>query len=58
MKKHLHLASKIFAFPYCARLTLQVQETKIADFANGIDLDEVARNEPPHLVIQDLPSCF
>ena len=32
-------------------LTLQVPETKIAEFANSIDLDEVAHDEPPH---QDL----
>ena len=30
-------------------LTLSVPETKIAEFANSIDLDEVAHNEPPHL---------
>ena len=28
-----------------------VPETKIADFANSVDLDEVAHHEPPH---QDL----
>ena len=26
-----------------------VQETIIAEFANTIDLDEVAHDEPPHL---------
>ena len=30
-------------------LTLSVPETKIAEFANSVDLDEVAQNEPPHL---------
>ena len=30
-------------------LTLSVPETKIAEFANCVDLDEVAHNEPPHL---------
>ena len=33
---------------------LKVPETLIVDFANNIDLDEVAQNEPPHL---DLPCC-
>ena len=31
-------------------------ETKIADFANSVDLDEVAHNEPPHLDFHCLPS--
>ena len=35
-------------------LTLQVPQTKIAEFAHSIDLDEVAHNEPPH---QDLHFC-
>ena len=30
-------------------LTLHVPVTKIAEFANSIDLDEVAHNESPHL---------
>ena len=29
-------------------LTLKVPETKIAEFENSVDLDEVAHNEPPH----------
>ena len=29
---------------------------KIAEFANSIDLDEVAHNEPPHLDLHCLPS--
>ena len=34
-------------------LTLLVPETKVAEFANCVDLDKVAqnRNEPPHLVV-------
>ena len=32
-----------------------VPETKIAEFANSVDLDEVAHNEPPHLVLHCLP---
>ena len=29
--------------------TLQLPEIKIAEFANSVDLDEVAHDEPPHL---------
>ena len=32
-----------------AILTLSLPETKIAEFANSGDLDEVAHDEPPHL---------
>ena len=32
-----------------------VPETKIAEFANSVDLDEVAHNEPPHLDLHYLP---
>ena len=28
----------------------------MAEFANSVDLDEVAQNEPPHLDIHCLPS--
>ena len=28
----------------------------MAEFANGVDLDEVAHNEPPHLDLHCLPS--
>ena len=38
-----------------SNLTLSVPETKIADFANSVDLDEVAHNEPPHLDLHCLP---
>ena len=50
--------------PYCwfvvSRLILLVirDVTKIAEFANSIDLDEVAHNEPPHLDLHCLPSSF
>ena len=37
-------------------LTLSLPETKIAEFANGVDLDEVAHKEPPHLDLHCLPS--
>ena len=31
---------------------------KIAEFANSVDLDEVAHNEPPHLDLHCLPSAL
>ena len=36
--------------------SLSTSETKIAEFANSIDLDEVAHNEPPHLDLHCMPS--
>ena len=33
-------------------------ETKIAEFANSVDLDAVAQNEPPHLVQHCLSSSL
>ena len=30
----------------------------MAEFANSVDLDEVAQNEPPHLDIHCLPSSL
>ena len=29
--------------------------TKIAEFVNSVDLDELAHNEPPHLDLDYLP---
>ena len=40
------------------QLTLQVPETKTAEFANSVDLDEVAHYKPPHLDLHYLPSSF
>ena len=37
-------------------LTLSVTETKIAEFANSVDLDDVAHHEPHHLDLHCLPS--
>ena len=37
---------------------LKVQETQIAEFANSVDLDEVAHYEPPHLDLHCLPSSL
>ena len=39
-------------------LTLSVPETKIAEFANSIDVEEVAHYEPPHLDLHCLPSSL
>ena len=33
-------------------------ETKIAEFANSVDSDEVAHGEPPHLDLHCLLSSF
>ena len=32
--------------------------TKIGEFANSVDLDEVAHNEPSHLALHCLPSSL
>ena len=37
------------------KLTLKVLKTKITEFANRVDLDEVAHDEPPHLDLHCLP---
>ena len=37
-------------------LTLKASEIKIIEFANSVDPDEVAHNEPPHLDLHCLPS--
>ena len=39
-------------------LTLKLPETKVAEFANSVDLDEVAHHEPPHLDLYCLPSSL
>ena len=36
------------------QLTLSLPQTKISEFANRVDLDEVAHNEPSHLDVQCL----
>ena len=43
-----------------ACLTLKAPNTTIAEFANTVDPDETAHNEPSHLDLQCLPSslCF
>ena len=60
------LASKQFNNCYHMRtlqslkifLTLYLPETKIAEFANSVGLDEVAPNEPPHQDLHCLPSSL
>ena len=39
-------------------LTLSAPVTKIAEFANSIDLEEVAHDEPPYLDLDCLPSSL
>ena len=39
-------------------LTLYIPETKIAEFANSVYLDEVDHNERPHLDLHCLPSSL
>ena len=36
----------------------QSPKTKIVEFANNVDPDEVAHYEPPHLDLHCLPSCL
>ena len=45
--KHLLLKEKLY-----------LPVTKIAEFVNSVDLDEVAHNEPPHLDRHCLPSSL
>ena len=35
-----------------------VSETKVAEFASSVDLDEVADDEPPYLDLHCLPSSL
>ena len=41
-----------------SKLTLEVTEAKVAEFANSVDPDEVAHNEPPHLDLHYLLSSL
>ena len=40
------------------KLILKEPETKIAEFSNSVDLNEVAHYEPPHLDLHCLPSSL
>ena len=42
----------------CTFLNSSIPVTKIAEFANNVDLGEVADNEPPHLDLYCLPSSL
>ena len=37
---------------------LKAPEMNIAEFANSVDFDEVAHNEPPHQDLHSLPSSL
>ena len=37
-------------------LRVEVLKTKTVEFANSVDPDEVAHNEPPHLTLHYLPT--
>ena len=52
--------SMTFAFKllFYMYLTRPLLETEIAEFANSVDLDEVAHDEPPHLDLHCLPSSL
>ena len=39
-------------------LTLKVPKTKLVEFANSVEPDEVAHNEPPHLDLHCLSTGF
>ena len=41
-----------------ARVRIPEMKIHVAEFANNIDLDEVAHNEPPHLDLHCLPSSL
>ena len=46
---------KVYTLPFTL---LKLPEAKIAEFANSVDLDEVAHNEPPHQDLHCLPSSL
>ena len=41
-----------------SHLTLSLPGTKTAEFANSIDLDEMAHNEPPHQNLHCSPASL
>ena len=47
-----------FHYTPVLKLTLSLPETNISEFANSVDLDEVAHNEPPHQDLHCLPSSL
>ena len=58
-QKKLHSLGNVFIkILYHKYLTPSVPETNVAEFANCVDLDEVAHKEPPHLELDCLPSSL
>ena len=60
-KNHVMMISSsgLFVCTLCPKCsTLKLPETKLAEFANSVDLDEVAHHEPPHLDLHYLPSSL
>ena len=56
---HVYVQCVLFNFlglrkSFLDLLTLSIPVTKLAEFANSVDLDEVAHHEPPHLDLQCL----
>ena len=45
-------------FFVCSLRVCNLPEMKIAEYANSVDLDEVAHNEPPHLDLHCLRSSL
>ena len=55
--RRLHVLSILLLFLLVTPvLTLKAPQTKIAEFANSVDPNEVAHYEPPHLNLHCLPS--
>ena len=50
-----HMFVSVSNQKYCLN---QVPETKIAEFANSVELDEVAQHKPPHQIYTVCPLVF
>ena len=48
----------LFVHVYTMKLALKAPNTSKAEFANTVDPDETAHNEPSHLDLQCLPSSL
>ena len=55
--KYLNPDFGVCCHPYNLRLSLKVQNTTKAEFANTVDPDETAHKEPSYLDLHCLPSC-
>ena len=55
---HKEMRGKLLARFYQDPVVINSLTTRdeIAEFANSVDIDEVAHNEPPHLDLHCLPS--